>query len=65
MKIDSAQQVLRLALLREMARRAITAKERAEWKEGERVNRESESTAPTVNETEPRSDAGKADPPAI
>ena len=62
---DRAQQVLRQAILRQMGRRAIAARARAEWKKGKHANRESETNAATVNEAEAGSDAGKGGPTAI
>lgn len=43
----------------------MAARARAEWKKGARVNRASESNAPTVNEAEAGPAAGRGGPTAI
>jgi hypothetical protein len=65
MMIDRAQRVLRQALLREVGRRAMTARERAKPEKSERTTRDEEAATSTVNEAEARPDAGKGRPNAI
>jgi hypothetical protein len=63
--MDSVQQGVRDAILREMGRRAMTARVRAQRNESERETPEAEATASTVTRTDAGSDTERGTPNAM
>jgi hypothetical protein len=63
--IDRAQQILRQALVLEIARRAMAARQHADQKNSERAPQAGEARSPTVNAAEAWSDAAQGRPTEI